>query len=273
MRFTIKSLLSLLLIASFQNCFAEPTNDPLLFRSEKEFRDAQINRQAANEADIIQGMEKAGVSAAVVNGIKEDFNLQNSGMQIVETNWAAWKLHYNFHELAPPVVYDVRDPWLADFSKPLSAQQSYRHAIYVGDGKTLHQFADETGKKELQRFIGDENIKKPTYEIFPNVTKYTVLFNASTKFEGNDYALVFFRAQENTTPTNGRVMLQADIFKQTTNGYVFTGDLDSSSPFGNPGRAAKLGPLFLNKYPDFYRIASKSEFPEQYYKIDGQSSH
>jgi len=63
------------------------------------------------------------------------------------------------------------------------------------------------------------------------------------------------------------VIFQSDIFKQTPNGYVFTGDLNPGGTFGNPGRAANLGFMLFRKYPEFYQVASKSEFPEYYYKI------
>jgi hypothetical protein len=242
--------------------------DSNVFTSSEDLKKSQTKSRDLREAEIIRGMQNNGASVAQINGIKENFSLENGDLRIVETNWLAWKRHYNFHELAPQVVYDVRDPWSVDFSTPLSAQRSYRHAIYIGDAKTLYQFADETGKKELHRFVGDENVKKVTYEVFPKITKYTVLFTAITRYDENDYALVFFRAQENTNPTNGRVAFQADIFKRTQQGYVFTGDFDPSSTFGNPGRAANVGFMFLCKYPQFYQIASKSELPEYFYKID-----
>ena len=242
--------------------------DSNIYRSKEEYEKAQIKSRDMSQSEIVRGMQDSGASVAQINGIRENFTLENGGMQIVETNWLAWKQHYNYNELVPPIAYDVRDPWSVDFSNPLNAQRSYRHAIYVGDANTLYQFADETGKTELHRFVGDKNVKKTTYEVFPKITKYTVLFTASTKYGEHNYALVFFRAQESINPTGGRIAFQADIFKQTTNGYVFTGDLDASSTFGNPCRAANVGFTFLDFYPEFFRIASKSEFPNQFYKIN-----
>jgi hypothetical protein len=243
-------------------------SDPQIFHSEADLKSSELRSRMSNEVSIIEGMRKSGASEAQINGIKENFSLENGGLQGVETNWAMWKDRYHFQELTPPKSYDVRDSWPADYASLLAAQRSYRHAISVGDAETLLKFADESGKKAVHSFIGDEKVKKPTYEVFPKITKYTVLFTASTELHGNNYFLVFFRAQENVDARNGTVLFQSDIFKRTPTGYVFTGDLDPSSTFGNPGRAANLGFAFFLKYPRFYEIASKSEFPQHYYKID-----
>jgi len=241
-------------------------SDPNIFTSQEQVGLAQQQAAVVNEAKFIKNLQDSGASVARINGVKESFALMKDGA--LATNWLAWKMHYNVREINPPITYDVRDPWLVNFSDPVAAQRSYRHAIYVGDAKTLYRFADETGKKDLQVFVGDENIKKATYELSPKITKYTVLFTATTKYEDNEYAMVFFREQEGTNPKNGRVSFESDIFKHTQNGYVYTADIDSSSTFGNPGQAAKVGPMFMPPYPRFYQIASKSEFPEYYYKID-----
>jgi hypothetical protein len=241
-------------------------SDQNIFKSQEQVRIAQEQAAVINGAKFIKQLQDSGAPVAMINGVKESFVLQKD--KTLLTNWLAWKTHYNLREINPPITYDVRDPWSVDFSNPVAAQRSYRHAIYIGDAKTLYQFADETGKKDLRVFVGDENIKQTTYEINPKITKYTVLFTASTKYEDNEYTMVFFRAQEGVNPKNGRVTFQSDIFKRTQNGYVYTADLDSSSTFGNPGQAAKVGPMFMPLYPQFYQIASKSEFPEYYYKID-----
>ena len=132
----------------------------------------------------------------------------------------------------------------------------------------IQSHADESGKALLMGAIGDVNIKKSTYEIFPRFTKYTVLLTATTEFDGNDYALVFFRVQEGENPKAGRVTLQSDFFKKTANGYVTTRDIDSRSSFGNPVEAAKANGTFLSLYPKFYDVVSHSEFPAYYYTIE-----
>jgi hypothetical protein len=241
-------------------------SDPNIFTSQEQVRIEQQKVAAINEAKFIKQLQDGGASVARMNGVKESFALEKDGTLV--TNWLAWKAHYNVREFNPPITYDVRDPWSVDFSDPVAAQRSYRHAIYVGDATTLYRFADEAGKKDLMTFVGDENIKKTTYEISPKITKYTVLFTATTKYEDNEYAMVFFREQEGINPKNGLVTFESDIFKKTQNGYNYTADLDSSSTFGNPGQAAKVGPMFMPHYTRFYQIASKSEFPEYYYKID-----
>jgi hypothetical protein len=240
--------------------------DPNVYSSPAQFRKANEEQEASRQAATIKFMQDSGATVAQINGVKESFALMKDGT--LATNWLAWKTHYNFQELNPPITYDVHLPWGADFSNPLSAQHSYRHAIYAGDGKTLYQYADETGKNDLKRLVGDENVKRDTYEISPKITRYTVLFTATTKFEHHDYVMVFFRAQEGVDPKDGIVTFQSDIFKKTPNGYVYTADLDASFTFGNPGAAAHVGPMFMPKYSRFYQIASKSEFPEYYYKID-----
>lgn len=206
--------------------------------------------------------------ATLVNAARERFGLEDKG--VILTNWSAWKEYYNCQELNPPVTYDVRDAWTPDFSTPLSAQHSYRRALSVADGKTLYDHADDGRRAAFEFTYGKDWVANRTnLTLFPKITKITVLFTATTKFEGFEYVSVFIRAQEATNPTNGRVVFQSDIFKHTARGYLKTADFDYSNLFGKPGQAAGLDSTFgPPPYSKFLELASKSEFPKYYYTID-----
>ncbi len=247
--------------------------DPLVYRanpdvltSPEEVVKLQKKVELSAETVIINNMQISNVPVAVINGTKEDFKLLNAG--VVITNWETWKQYYNAQEIKPPMVFDVRDETPVDYSTPVSAFRSFIHAFYVGDSKTLLSHVDETGRAWLMGAIGNVNVKKSTYEMFPKFTKYTVLLTAATTFQGNDYSLVFYRVQEGTNPKEGRVTFQSQFFKHTSNGYVNTRDIDSRSSFGNPIAAAKANGTFLSFYPKFYSVVSHSQFPTYYYTID-----
>jgi hypothetical protein len=208
-----------------------------------------------------------GPFATAANAARERFELQNKG--VVITNWTAWKEYFNCQELNPPRIYDVRDAWTPDFSTPLSAQRSYRHALYVADGETLYDHADDGRRAAFEFTYGkDWVVNRTNLILFPEITQITVLFTATTKFEGFEYVLVFIRAQEAENPTDGRVTFQSDIFKRTKRGYLKTADFNYSNLFGNPEQAARLQPTMVPRYPKLLEQASKSEFPAHYYTID-----
>lgn len=247
---------------------------PLVYRSDLntlKSRDelaGMIRRIDAERQDtIINGMRKAGTPDAIINGMNETFELEGRG--VVITNWAGWKRQFSCKELSPPVIYDKRDPFAPNFSTPLSAQRSYRHVLYLADGKTLNNHIDDAQRKSFDFIYGKNWVSTRTnYTAFPKLTKFTVLFTAATKFQGVEYAMVFVRVEEGVEPKKGIVTFQADIFKKTDSGYLKTSDFDNSGTFGNPCRAARVGSMLIPRYPKFIEAVKSSEFPEYYYLVE-----
>lgn len=238
--------------------------------------DAFVQETARHGAEMLEAnnllqrqlgaLKRGGHPATLANAAREQFEFQNKG--VIITNWAGWKEYFNCQELIPPVIYDVRDTWKPDFSTPLSAQRSYRQAMHAADGKTLSDHMDASARDSFAFTYGTNWVSRTNFVLFPKITKCTVLFTATTKFQGLEYASVFIRTQEANNPTNGHVKFQSDTFVRVQGGYMKTSDFDYSNLFGNPGQAAHLRYLMLQRYPEFLEQASKSEFPEYYYTIN-----
>lgn len=215
---------------------------------------------------IINGMRKAGSPHNIIHGMKEELEFERRG--VIITNWAGWKKQFDCEELSPPTVYDRRDPFPPDFSTPVSAQRSYRHLLYLADGRKLNDYMDDAQRTSFDFIYGANWVSTRTNFIaFPKLTRFTVLFTATTKFQGVEYAMAFTRVEEAVEPKKGIVTFQADIFKKSVSGYVKTSDFDNSGIFGNPCRAARVGPMLIPRYPQFMEAVRNSEFPEYYYDV------
>ncbi len=133
-------------------------------------------RQAAGQREAYKllarqlSLYEKGVHPATLGiAAKERYQLASKG--VVITNWAAWKDYYNCQEFNPPVVYDMRDAWTPDFSTPLSAQRSYRHALHAADGKTLHDHMDASARDAFAFTYGTNWVSRTTFLLLPNIIK------------------------------------------------------------------------------------------------------
>ena len=214
----------------------------VLYQPHRNFTKEGIEEQSRKiNRDFLEQMRKNGASPELILSQRERDQVSESGVFI--DHWTVWTNYYKAVILDPPVVFEMRDPYRMNFTNdPVSAFRSYCRAQFTGDARTLLKYADTSGKKYLKSNLGvDEAIKKTTY-VRPNfMTHTTVLLTATTTVDSKDYALVFWRAQNERNPTNGIIALQTTIFvrKKDANGdtYLLSQDLGSSE-FENIGVAA-----------------------------------
>lgn len=221
-----------------------------------------------HQDEILQKVRERGASPAEINANKDFFQRLNSN-SLIKT-WSDWTNSFHPTILNPPIAFDARDPFPADFTSLASAYRSYQRAIWAGDGETLLNHSDESEQAWLKRQLKVERgVKRATYHIvLTNLTHYTILLTASTVFEGRDYSLVLVRAQENTNPKAGQVVFDVVIFQRRGDGFVLSRDLDMSSAFGGVTQSAGASLVSFLPYPKFYEKASKSDFPPHFYTIE-----
>lgn len=224
--------------------------------------------QISSQSNILRGYELRGASQSEVNAIRERFELENSGESV--NTWEQWKARYKPFLLDPPATFDVRDGSPIDFSTPVAALKSYRRAILTGDARTLLAHADQSGRAWLKRQVGvDENSPKSTYEMFPKLSRVTVLFTATNRFDGKEYVLVFSRDQASISPKENRVAFNMDVFRYVGGKLQITDDIGIISPFRGVIAAAKADNGNLMPYPKFFEATKQSSFPPYFYTING----
>lgn len=241
--------------------------DANVFRSEEEAKVVFKQRRLEEQEKIIQSFRDKKTKPAIVNQLKQAFDLENKGIEI--KTWKDWTNHYHAQILNPPVRFDVLDHFESDFSTPVSAYRSFWHTMRHGNAEALIQNSDESGQVWLSETGVRPGAKAEAYysRTGLKLNECTVLLTATDTFEGKDYVLVLARHQEKESPKTGRLALDVVIFKRTKSGFIHTRDLDIGSPFGNVlGVARANGTLFL-PYPEFHEKAKMSDLPPHFYTI------
>ena len=240
---------------------------PYVFRTDEEAQEAFKKDEINNHEKLFQQMKSRGAPAWELNGLTESFRLRTGGVSV--NTWESWTNHYKAKLLDPPVIFDVNEPSPIDFSTPIAALRSYERAILIGDSKTLLNNSDTSGRAWLkQQLKVDENDKRPTYELFPKISRYTVLLTAGNTFEGKEYTLVLALAQENTEPKLGRVCFTVEVFRHEKNGFLLTRDLFLNAPFTRVTVVARANGANLLRYMEFFERVKGSSFPPYFYTIE-----
>lgn len=238
-----------------------------VFSNEYQAKDAFKAEELKNQAKIINEWRSRNARPEEINGMIQKFQFSNAGKSV--RTWQEWTNYFNPRVLNPPLVFDEREPYPFDFTSPVAAYKSYNRALFVGDSKTLLDHADETGRAWLKRQLGvDESHKQSTYESLTKMTSYTILLTATNTFEGNNYVLLLARNQENVNPKLGHVAFDVMIFRDMTNSFFISRDLDFTSDFGGVVQAARANGANLFPYSQFYEKVKQSEFPPYFYTIE-----
>ena len=239
---------------------------PNVYRSEEEAKEALRTQDQKEQTGIIQRRKAQGASVGELNGLKEKFARQNAGNPV--KTWEDWKKAYSAEILSPPVRFDTHEQCPIDFSTPIAALRSFHRAFVMGDAPTLLDHVDESGRTWLTRSGVDVGNRKSSYDLFPKMSRITVLLTAVNQFEGTDYTLVLYRVEESSNPKTGRVTLQTRIFRRSGNHYLVSDDFSGTSPFGGVRIVAGAEKAFMSAYPDFYEKARQSSFPSHFYTIE-----
>lgn len=217
----------------------------------------------------LDNLRSNGGTPEDVLSMKESFQAENGGA--LKNAWKSWTNYYRAVVLDPPVVFERRDAFPINFKDPVSAFRSYNHALFDGDAATLLKYADASGRAWLKRTLGvDENVKKDNYGVWNNhLSHVTVLLTAETSIEGKDYALVFWRCQDEHNPTKGNITFQSTIFVRDGGGYLLTQALNKDSTFKKILIAANVRSKAMGfwPYPVFAEVMKKSDLPPSFYDV------
>lgn len=246
----------------FHYLLAESERVALGPRSPEEVRGLVLQQRE----DYLKWMKERKSEPEAINAQIEIFDFIDSGSVI--DNWSSWAERYHAEVLNPPITFDIRDPSPKNFSSPIKALQSYMSALYAGDAATLLKYADETGRRWLTGHMRvDETRKKASYEVFPKLTKVTVLLKATTKLQGREYILLLYRREAAENPKDNVIFLNAEVFRREKNEYFLSADMDSS-PFIMPIYYSGVEDDGLYLYPTFFERFKKSAFPRHFFTIE-----
>ena len=222
-----------------------------------EKQDQQFNK------DFLEMMQKNGASPERIASQKERYQIEEAGKKI--DKWIAWTNNYKTDVFVPPIEFDKHDQYQYSFRDPVSAFRSYMHAMWIGDAKTLLKYADRTGRQNLQQMGVNEEVKQLSYDLTNMMTHVVILFTATTEFDNQVFALVFWRAQNEKDPRLGSVALQSTIFVKEGDEYLLTRKLRDGY-FGKVLAAAGLK-RSIWKFADFQKELKQSSFPPHFYTI------
>ena len=223
-----------------------------LARADREFHRAAMEQARKN------GVPPEGIVAREAN-----YQFDLSGMKI--GSWTDWTNHFKAVLLNPPVLFKKREKFPYDFSNPISAFRSYRHAFFIGDASTLLKYADESGRRRLNS-LGVTNPGQFVHCDLTNaLTEVTILLTASANYDGNDYVLVFWRGQNEVAPKNGAIALQKTIFVKTDGNYLLTQDMSESYLGQILEVSHAAGGIW--KYSKGLEYLKKSQLPSYFYDL------
>lgn len=206
------------------------------------------------------------VSPSEITSRKERFQVMDSGNPL--NTWEDWTNYYQANICTPPVVFNIRDSFPVDFSDPVLALRSYLRSLFAGDSETLLKFADASGSNRLTSTlqVNAASKGKNFYISSKILTHITVLLTAKTIVGENEYVLVFWRAQNETSPQSGPIAFQRTFFLHKKNNYLLTDDLKNSA-FAAIMPIAHANGADLLPYPESYKILKQSAFPTNFYMI------
>jgi hypothetical protein len=214
---------------------------------------------------VLEQMRLKGESPDRIASQKERFQLDNAKVQL--KNWEDWTNYYHAQILTPPIVFDMCDPCEYNFTEPVAAFRSYMVASAKGDANTVLKCADGSQLLFLKKMGIDSSAKAGSFALTNVMTTQVVLMSATTKLEGKEYTLVFFRSQDRANPKKGNIGLHSTIFLIKDGKYFVTKDLEDSS-FGDVLFAARASGSMIWDYQEFLTLMQKSQLPTNFYHIN-----
>jgi hypothetical protein len=230
-----------------------------------------VLEQKINE-DIVNKMISEDVSPAQVFCFKEDVIFSDINKSEIKT-WYDWTNEYSAIIYDPvATIFDVREDVTNDLSSALNSFRLWYHSWYSHDAANIYACSDESGKIALNNWgINLTNNTDASWMYFTNSTKVSVLFTADCTMDWygatQNYVQVGYRREHPTEPYSNYVVFNSLIFKDTTNGFLFTDDT-SMSRFAGCEYYAGVTNITIGTYSNFVNAMSVSQFPTNFYRID-----
>jgi len=233
---------------------------PFLYHNRSFTSDDLLREQQKFNRAALETMQKNGVSSEFLASKKEEYQVEESGIEI--KNWNDWTNYFKALILDPPISFEKGESFSFNYNNAIAAFHSYVYASYIGDGAMLLKYADPSGTQFLKS-LGVSYTNSGNYDFHNAMTHVTILLTASNTFEGRDYSLVLWRGQNSKNPQNGYISLQKTIFVKQNGIFLMTRDLNDSY-FSRVIEVANVtGGVW--KYSEFKKAMDKSQFPRSFY--------
>jgi hypothetical protein len=232
-------------------------------RAAEDFREPRSATLLNARPAILEMMRKNGVREEGLVSQREKWKLEDSVGGI--GTWTQWTNYYHATVFDPPISFRRAEAFSYSYGEPVAAFRSYLRAMWVGDAQELLNHADSSGVAHHKQMGVDPSARRATYDITNQFRHVTILLVATTKFEDQDYALILWRAENESEPMAGRIALQTTIFVRSQSGYLMSRNLRD----GYFGRVTTIAGARdgMWKYPDFVALMLKSQFPPSFSKF------
>jgi len=210
--------------------------------------------------------EKNGLWFWVI-GLEEELDFVQRGIKI--DGWDAWKKEFKAEVLDPPFVFDIRDEVKPDISNVTNALKLIFYSRLTRKDKYLLEGSDESGRKEIQEWIGlSGEDKEMSLLLEDQCTKVTILMTARKRWKGYDYFYFLYRRENPEIPIKDCIFLSYAMFKEIKGKYYYTCDLSGSDIEMGLSHLGFSANSDFGMYEKIFEKFKDTKVPEHFYTIE-----